>query len=692
MRKNNNWSNSSFWLDEDFTSSGNSIFDDLGSSKPKGRDLLKLAGYRRAIANFVNIVTAQNIPVQFSGNDSYTNGKMVNISAKLNDNEFDPAVGLALHEGSHIKLTDFDVLTSLEGWVRDHEIYIMDLAKKHGASVATLPDIPDKYWALGYVLPKLKDLINIIEDRRIDNFIYKTAPGYRGYYESLYNKYFNSKIVDKGLISDEYTEANWESYMFRICNITNKNTRLDVLDLDQIWNMIDLKDIARLKNTFEVRDLAFEVFKFIEEQIPSLELDKDKEEEEEEDGDGKDDGGSGDCEGEKGEPISGDEEGDGKDDGSKADGDEAEKGSGTKDKPLSSKQLGQLDKAIKKQNEFLNGDVKKKKLSKSDLKSLNAMEESGIEMKEVEFELQSEYTDNVYDKKQNVYIIKNVTQNLIDSNQFPEMFSAHNGAKFNNSDSIKEGLILGKMLGKKLKIRAEEKDLKFNRLRSGKIDSRMIASCGYGNESIFEKIECFSYNPGILHISIDNSGSMSGGRLRQAMKTTAAIAKACSMIDNMEVVVSARSADNVGHSREYIPVIAIIYDSRKDHLSKLINIMPQVNACGTTPEGLCFSALMDEIVNASRGKDSYFINMCDGMPYFNGYRGESAMRHTKLQVGKMRKEGIKILSYFIGSDRGGSDWEKSNFQKMYGKDSEFVNTNNLISLARTMNDKFLETV
>ena len=84
--------------------------------------------------------------------------------------------------------------------------------------------------------------------------------------------------------------------------------------------------------------------------------------------------------------------------------------------------------------------------------------------------------------------------------------------------------------------------------------------------------------------------------------------------------------------------------------------------------------------------------ICVTACHINGYRGESAMRHTKLQVGKMRKEGIKILSYFIGSDRGGSDWEKSNFQKMYGKDSEFVNTNNLISLARTMNDKFLETV
>jgi len=55
----------------------------------------------------------------------------------------------------------------------------------------------------------LKTLINIIEDRRIDNFIYKTAPGYRGYYEALYDKYFNAKIIDKGLKSDEYIDETW---------------------------------------------------------------------------------------------------------------------------------------------------------------------------------------------------------------------------------------------------------------------------------------------------------------------------------------------------------------------------------------------------------------------------------------------------------------------------------------------------
>ncbi len=164
---------------------------------------------------------------------------------------------------------------------------------------------------------------------------------------------------------------------------------------------------------------------------------------------------------------------------------------------------------------------------------------------------------------QEVYVVRDVTQTLIDSCQFDGMWRKDHWSQPENELAVKEGIVLGKMLGKKLKVRAEEKNTKFNRLRTGKIDNRMLASCGYGNESIFEKIESFAYNPGMLHISIDNSGSMNS-TLAQAMKTTMAIAKACSMIENMDVVVSFRSADHVGGGREYMPVIGTIYDSRKE--------------------------------------------------------------------------------------------------------------------------------
>ena len=49
----------------------------------------------------------------------------------------------------------------------------------------------------------------------------------------MYDKYFNSKIVDKGLQSSEYRDNDWDSYMFRIINITNKNRDLDVSSVEK---------------------------------------------------------------------------------------------------------------------------------------------------------------------------------------------------------------------------------------------------------------------------------------------------------------------------------------------------------------------------------------------------------------------------------------------------------------------------
>ena len=258
------YNNSSFWLDDDFLNDSNDWGFENEVEKPKGKDPVKLAGYRRAIGNFVRIVTGQPIPVRFTeSGDSYTDGTTVTISASLKDKDFDPAVGLALHEGSHIKLTDFETLKTLEDFVKKDDEVMNMLSEKH-------EDIEDRWMAVYYALNKLKTLINIIEDRRIDNFIFKSAPGYRGYYEALYDKYFNAKIIDKGLQSDEYRDETWDSYIFRICNMTNVNTDLDALNvLRAVYKMINVKNIARLKNTKQVRNLAWKIFKMIEDQIPA---------------------------------------------------------------------------------------------------------------------------------------------------------------------------------------------------------------------------------------------------------------------------------------------------------------------------------------------------------------------------------------------------------------------------------------
>tara|TARA_B100000745_G_scaffold179110_1_gene117308 strand:- start:49 stop:594 length:546 start_codon:yes stop_codon:yes gene_type:complete len=180
------------------------------------------------------------------------------------------------------------------------------------------------------------------------------------------------------------------------------------------------------------------------------------------------------------------------------------------------------------------------------------------------------------------------------------------------------------------------------------------------------------------------------------MTSTVAIAKAASMISNLDVVISFRSTHDSGSTRRstvYYPLIAIAYDSRKDKFSKIPRIFKSIHSTGTTPEGLTFEAIMKELVPGGINKDSYFLNFSDGMPMFHNdniyYNGDEALKHTKKMTDKIRNMGVKVMSYYIGSSYDG-DSNKNDFKKMYGKDAHFINVTNVFEVAKTMNKMFLD--
>ena len=119
-----------------------------------------------------------------------------------------------------------------------------------------------------------------------------------------------------------------------------------------------------------------------------------------------------------------------------------------------------------------------------------------------------------------------------------------------------------------------------------------------------------------------------------------------------------------------------------------------LSSAGTTPEGLCFEAVMKSIISDSKGKDSYFVNYSDGMPMFGNndieYYYDGAIKHTKSQIDTMKRNGIKILSYFIGGAYSEEDGRESkDFKRMYGSDAQYVNVENVSAVARTINKKML---
>jgi len=667
--RTNNYS--SFWSDNDIRRT--SIFDE--QVEKKGVDLVALASYRRAISNFVSIVTGKSdIKVTFTASgDSYTNGKEVTISSKLDDKLFDSTVGLALHEGSHIKLSDFKFLKNLEN------------------------NIPTEYYiraeVLGWdrydVIEKVKNLLNYVEDRRIDYFVFSNSPGYKGYYHSMYEKYFHSKIIDKALVTDEYTDKDWDSYIFRIINLTNKNSNLDSLPgLREIHSLV-FKNVKNLDSTEDAFGVALKVFHIL---MDNLEVPTTNQSQENESGDESkgSESGEGSEAGEGSKEMSDEEfnqalengvgEGNGDGEGSKVE--------------LTEAQKKQLQNAIDKQKKFMNGNIAKKKLSKRDKGQLDTVESSGMSYVDVAG------ATNVYTNKKTptkVILVKKYTKALAESDTI-RMISNPN-CRWGIADTklaVNKGLVMGTMLGKKLQVRGESRETKWSRLDSGRIDKRLIAELGFGNERVFNTSFIESYSDAFLHISVDASGSMGGAKWTNTMTSVSAIAKACSMINNVDLVISFRTTQDSQSGRgrgSSNPLMLIGYDSRVDKISKVRDLFPLLRSSGTTPEGLCFEAIMKEIEFGSNDKDSFFLNFSDGMPMFNNddvdYNYDTAINHTAKMVKEIRGRGVKVLSYFIGDSW---DMERSTktFKKMYGKDAAFVDVTSVVAVAKTMNKLFLE--
>ena len=190
---------------------------------------------------------------------------------------------------------------------------------------------------------------------------------------------------------------------------------------------------------------------------------------------------------------------------------------------------------------------------------------------------------------------------------------------------------------------------------------------------------------------------MGGDKWKITQPCVAAIAKACSMINNVDLVISYRSTqDNNGSYRRRgsnnNPLMLVAYDSRIDKIQKVRNLFHLLSPSGTTPEGLCFEAIMKEIEPASKDKDSYFLNFSDGMPMFTNddidYNYDTAINHTNKMVKEFKSRGVRVLSYFIG-DSWDREKSTSTFTKMYGNDAEFIDVTSVLPVAKTMNKKFL---
>lgn len=674
------------------------------------------------ITQFVRIMAGRDIEVNFQESsegspDAHTDGDVVTIPSEIGEN-FDATVGTALHESSHVVLSDFDILNELQ----DGSIVPQDIVDKLEPKLKK-SKMYEAFEAMGGkdsdIDPRdqaargLHVLWNVVEDRWIDNWAYNRRPGYWGYYIQMYNEHWHSdevseifKYDDKreeaveevesgaslqdvlrreskrapgslgefasnalshleqgtteSAVREEFLDKfavkpDWNSYSFRVTNITNSDWNPDALPgLREIWNILDVHNIDRLDSSRESFEVACDIFRVILEHLDAIYVDP-----------------RFDPQGGKGEES-----------------EKADEEGGESSLPEG------MEEILEDQIEHMKGEAGEG-MDPEDLEDIEFFESSDVEEVEVG---DSDGDDNdaspavssrmnfedTFDTSVSAILVGSVSESFLQSNH-EKLEPVTESKNQDTRRAVQEGIEMGKILGNKLRVFDEQRNTKYTRRRKGKLDDNLLAEINFSSR-LFYTTETEKYQSGFLHVSVDASGSMDRGeKFERAVKTSVALAQAASMIRNFRCQVSFRSTCKVDSKR---PLLLLAYDSAKDSMEYVKNVFPYLTGGGTTPEGLAFESMREQILNASQDKDAYFVNISDGMPYFTRrggvrYSGKSAQEHTKSEVETLKRADISVLSYYIGSDN------EDDFEKMYGDDSEFIDVESISDIRKTMNTKLL---
>lgn len=711
---------SSFWMDDKWDTNSKFSGMPVNTGSTNIVKLVKLSNYRRAIVNFVKIVAKQDIPVTWAGNTSYTDGKSVTLSTDIKDSNFDVTVGLALHEASHIVLSDFKLIKELnEGANEMFNDFINE----------------QKVGNYGMWKEITFNLLNWIEDRRIDNFVFSTSPGYKAYYHKLYDYYWNSDQVHKGFASKEYSDAtNIDNWFFHIINCLNPQFNPKALPrLDEVVGLVDVRNISRLQSTAEVLQVALEMVKIIHTEVKLAEAKKPK------DGDGGANGNDNESRNgsstnnvsdvNKDSEVNEGEGGDGE-------GGDVEK-EGDNENQLTPQEIRDIRNAFQKQKNFLSGQHNKKRATNRLQRDLDSVAKQAIELQTVGgsdgvktrtsliYDLTNTHVlGNYYELGKSIIAKRNLKDKLKYGTKEYDRLNKEIDAlceakkaigldeilcvRSSHEEDFKKGLEVGGLLGKKLQLHNESRERVDNRLRSGKIDNKRLASAGYGIESVFKQIHVDKYKKANLHISLDGSGSMGGSKWESVVQMTTAICKAAKYTQNINVQVSIRVT--TGND---VPTILNAYDSRKNNMNHLENMFNTFSPSSMTPEGLCFEAMVRKnmLVPSSSEIDSYFLNLSDGEPSCSDYHGSQAIRHTKSWVNKIKSNyNISVLSFWLENSRNenkdatdaellqryqdllvrfDSSHSAKQFRDMYGSDASVVDSSSAVMIAKALNKKFL---
>lgn len=698
-------------------------------------ELHKLNELRKTVINFCSIILqGKSVDVRYAGSQSFTDGNVIIISADIVKN-FDTVVGLAMHETSHIRWSNFKLIETLSDSLKElAKEYITEIQKKHPTV------IKDKTLFEKYSEALVKEITefgrgvqNWIEDRRIDNLALENFPGYLGYYSAFYEQCFRGKPHQEYIEKYNRTGDIFQDYMAYILLSMTPNFKLNALpNLSRIMKLLDVNVLSSAKQDKNI-DTTISVLRIIlEEYMMQLGDGSDPNDEEKMKEHMENVSKNAECKfsnpsangndgpprtftisnnpgaGGSGEPIDFrpgidklvDENGK-EIDVNKMIGDELKKG-----RKLIEDMVDLVNDSEKKPNndgKAKDGmpskdssskvkDKTKKTTSSNELYPREHLSVSDAERLETWIKSQADiFTSDMFDCALLPLInISNLDDKTHPIHNILRISSKVEDGYHDESKQILDAYNLGKSLRPKLKFINMEGKVKITRKLEGKLDRRKLSEFFAGSTRLFytekeSKGEDFHF-----HFAIDASGSMGGSKWLSARSVLMTIVSALHGINGISI--SADMRTNItgrGYSGS-MPVTAIIYDSRFSKPHQLLEMLQRMTGTGgDNADGVSIDATRKFLDAVTKKKNKIFINISDGRPSHSSqgksYSGNSAIKHTGDAVQRLRKKGWAATGFYIDDSRAYDSGYLNDFKKQYGEKSKIISYSDTMEIARTIN-------
>jgi len=281
----------------------------------------------------------------------------------------------------------------------------------------------------------------------------------------------------------------------------------------------------------------------------------------------------------------------------------------------------------------------------------------------------------------------NLNSHIVTSNLFDIFETSSKIINYTNKYIIPKGIAIGKRILSYLQYRDNVAENRINYLKHGILNRKSLYKYAMDDEHIYYNKIDNALKQKTVYLTIDASNSMTSDKWDKLQTFVVSLIYAIDNISSLDLKVFYRMT--VINKNKKIkdfkvrPLLIKTFDTNINTFSDVKKLFAYLKPNGGSPEGI----LIDQI---NMKNNSILINVSDGKPEYYDYNisyvGNDAIAHSKSVVAKIKKQNIKVISFFIGDDM-----DFKNNTTIYGKNSyNITKLNQIDTIGMKLNTMLFE--